>query len=127
MNAYTPDTHLQAPLGNASTTVLRWAALIDAGNALALLAGTRENAESLPARDFADALSHCPESRRRLADNAVADLAAIMESGLSALLAGHQRGSNTRPAARALWREYLSARDSVLDLVARTGEMHLPA
>lgn len=117
MNAYTPDARLQTPLGNASTTVMRWAALVDAGNALALLAGTRDDVANRPARDFAAALAQSPAPRRRLADNAVADLAAIMESGLSALLAGQQRGGNTQVAARVLWREYVNARDSVLDML----------
>tara|TARA_E500000305_G_C3973443_1_gene213122 strand:+ start:227 stop:598 length:372 start_codon:yes stop_codon:yes gene_type:complete len=120
MNAYTPETNLVAPLGNASATVMRWTALVDAGNALALLAGTRDDAANRPARDFAAALAQCPAPRRRLADNAVADLAAIMESGLSALLAGQQRGGNTQPAARALWREYVNARDSLLDMIHET-------
>jgi len=127
MNAYTKDPQITAPLANASATVMRWAALLDAGNALALLADTRDHAEAIPARDFAAAIALCTDSRRRLADNAVADLSAIMESGLSALLAGHQRGGNTRPAAKALWREYVSARNGVLDMVANAGEMHLRA
>lgn len=126
MNAHTTDPQFSAPLAGASTTTLRWAALVDAGNALALLAGTRDNAPDMPAGEFAALLAGCPAWQRRLADNAVADLAAIMESGLTALLAGHQRGADTRPAAMALWREYIAARGGVLDLVAASEKAQLP-
>jgi hypothetical protein len=40
-----------------------------------------------------------------------------MEPGLAALLAVNARGADPRPAAEALWREFLAARAAVLALL----------
>lgn len=66
--------------------------------------------------DFASNVRACLPWQRLLAENAVADLAAIMEPGMAALLAINARGGDPRPAARALHCEFEAARDAILAL-----------
>jgi hypothetical protein len=55
---------------------------------------------------------------RELVETGVADIAAIMEPGLSALIAAHARGASPQAAAMALWEEFLGARDALMALAA---------
>ena len=55
---------------------------------------------------------------RELVEESIADLAAVMEPGLSALIAAHARGASPQAAAGALWQEFLDARDAVIALAA---------
>jgi hypothetical protein len=51
----------------------------------------------------------------------VADLAAVMEPGLAALLSINARGADTRPAARALLHEFNQARAAIIALLPPSG------
>jgi hypothetical protein len=51
-----------------------------------------------------------------MAAQALDDLVAIMEPGLTALLVVHSRGDNAGAAARALWQEFVAARDALMAL-----------
>ncbi|NIR98637.1 MAG: hypothetical protein GWO03_11515 [Gammaproteobacteria bacterium] len=102
---------------------MRWAALTDAGSVVALMAGLAPEKPSAEVRNFPAMLRDCPDWRRRLAEGAVADLAAIMEPGLAALMAINARGADPRPAAQALWREFSNSRSAILDLLPKSGNM----
>ncbi len=98
----------------------RWAALAEAARLVAALAG-------IPPELFADdidafplRLSRAAAWRREHAERGVADLTAIMEPGIAALLAVSARGADPRPAAMALWREFTAARAAILALLPPT-------
>ena len=96
---------------------MRWAALGDAGAVVATLAGLAPEPVENQSRNFPVLVREAAPWRRTLAENAVADLAAVMEPGIAALLAINARGADTRPAARALWQEYVRARAAIVALV----------
>jgi len=110
----------------ANATSLRWSALGDAGQVVALLAGVDPEGTNRTIRNFPVLIRDCPPWRRELAENMVADLAAVMEPGIAALLAVNARGADPRAAARALWREFANARAAVLALLPPTGDMGPP-
>lgn len=110
----------------ASATSMRWSALGDAGAIVAALAGAEAERPDRTLRNFPLLIRDCPPWRRKLAEDLVADLAAVMEPGLAALLAVNARGADPRPAARALWREFITARAAILALLPPTGDMGPP-
>ena len=107
----------------ASATSMRWAALADAANVVALLAGLEPERTSAEVRNFPALIRDAEAWRRERAENGVADLAAIMEPGLAALLAVNARGADPRPAAMALWREFIAARAAILSLLPPSGSL----
>ncbi len=74
-------------------------------------------------RNFPAVMREAGGWRRELADQGIADITAIMEPGLSALLAVHARGKRPQAAALALWQEYLTARDTLLALTPPKGSL----
>ena len=102
---------------------LRWAALGEAGQVVAALAGVPAEQPSPQVRNFAALMRDAPAWKRELAARACIDLAAVMEPGISALLAISARGANPAPAAQALWREYSAARAAMLTLLPQTGTL----
>lgn len=109
-------------IANASGTSMRWAALCEAGQVVAMMAGVEVEPPTREIRDFPASVGECEPWRRKLADNGCADLAAVMEPGLSALLAINARGADCRPAALALWNEFVAARSALLALLLSAGE-----
>lgn len=107
----------------ANTTSMRWAALVEAGKIVALLAGVEAERPIKQERSFPALIRDCPPWRRKLADNSVADLAAIMEPGLAALLAVNARGADSRPAAQALWNEFVNSRSAILSLLPLSSQL----
>ena len=107
----------------ASGAGLRWAALGDAGNAVAALAGFPPEASSREVRNLPAQLVLCEEWQRDLAERGIDDLTAVMEAGLKALMAIRARGGDCRPAALALWREFAAARAAVLALAPPSGAL----
>lgn len=105
------------------STSMRWAALAEAAQVVAMLAGLETERPSKEVRNFPALIRDCDRWRRALADNAIADLSAIMEPGLATLLAINARGADCRPAALALWREFVEARSAVLALLPPTGAL----
>lgn len=95
----------------------KWAALHEAADVVGALAGLTEEAAAPEVRDFPVAVREAEGWRRALAEQGMEDLTAIMEPGLSALLAVRARGADGRAAAQALWREFQAARDSLLTLI----------
>ena len=109
--------------GAASALSMKWAALHDAAGAVALIAALEPEPMTAELRNFPAIMREAGGWRRVMAEQGIADLSAIMEPGLSALLAVNARGHDARPAARVLWEEFLSARNALLALAPpRTGK-----
>jgi len=113
--------------GSASALSMKWAALHDAAETVALIAGAEESAMTASVRNFPVIVRDANESIRTLADQGIEDLTAIMEPGLSSLLAAHARGANPQPAAAALWREFLAARNALMALAPSKQGTHFRA
>jgi hypothetical protein len=109
--------------GSPSATSMRWAALADAANVVALLAGVEPERPTPELRNFPALIRETETWRREQAENGVADLAAVMEPGIAALLAVNARGADPRPAAMALWREFTAARAAILSLLPPSGAL----
>lgn len=100
----------------------RWTAIHEASAAVAALAGRHSDAAVNEIHSFPVLIGDADEWRREEADKGISDIAAVMEAGLSALLAVNARGGDPRPAAEALWREFEDARNSVLALLPPAGK-----
>ena len=109
--------------GAASATSMRWAAVADAANVVAMLAGLEPERTTPDVRNFPALVRDAEAWRREQAENGVADLAAVMEPGIAALLAVNARGADPRPAAMALWREFTAARAAILSLLPPSGAL----
>jgi hypothetical protein len=107
----------------ASAMSVRWTALADAANVVATLAGLEAERTTAEVRNFPALVRDAEPWRREQAENGIADLAAVMEPGIAALLALHARGADSRPAAMALWREFVSARGAILSLLPASGNL----
>lgn len=114
MNAVPPSFTAAA---EADATGLRWIALGEAARLVATLAGVVPGEADPDGPDFPTRLREADGWRRTCAEQGVADIAAIMEPGIAALLAVNARGADSRPAALALWREFAAARTAVLALL----------
>lgn len=116
-----PEHALGAPEGPDSLA-LQWAALREAASAVAALAGDEVRADAPPHLLFPRGLRHAVPRRRAMIEQALGDLVAIMEPGVAALLAVHERGGQAGPAARALWQEFVAARQGLLALAPAEGD-----
>ena len=101
---------------------MRWAALGEAGQVVAMLAGLAPEQPSKEVRNFPALIRDADKWRRDLADAGCAELAAVMEPGIAALLAINARGADCKPAALALWREFTAARQAMLALLPPSGQ-----
>ena len=106
-----------AVLAGEDRAGLRWTALEEAGALVAALGGVEHGFDSGQTNEVARLIRHAEGWRRERAEHGVADLAAIMEPGIAALLSIKARGADPRPAAQALWREFAAARAAVLALL----------
>ncbi|MBM3594221.1 MAG: hypothetical protein FJX31_00115 [Alphaproteobacteria bacterium] len=77
--------------GAANALSMKWSALRDAAATVALLAGLEAQAMTQEVRAFPLSLRDAPPAACELAEQGVADIAAVMESGLSAPIAAHAR------------------------------------
>ncbi|MGB7373621.1 hypothetical protein [Pontixanthobacter sp.] len=109
--------------GSGALLMRQWAALQDAGGAVAAMAGLAPEHLSQKVRQFPVLIKDTDRWRQELATNQVADMTAMMQPGLAALLAVNARGQDATAAALTLWREYHAAREAVLLLVPETGAM----
>lgn len=107
--------------GSASALSMKWAALHDAAGAVAMLAGQEMDAMTPQIRNFPAVMRDAGGRRRELADQGIADIAAVMEPGLSALLAVHARGMRPAGAAHALLEDFVAARDALVALTPPPG------
>lgn len=102
--------------GSASALSMKWSALHDAAGIVATIAGLTAETITPQIRNFPANMRDAGDWRRELAEQGIEDLSAVMEPGLSALLAAHARGVSPQPAAEALWREFLTSRNAMLEL-----------
>lgn len=109
----------RAEFGQASASAMsmKWAALHDAAGVVATLAGLATEPMKPEVRNFPAIMRDVGGWRRNLAEQGIADLAAIMEPGIAALLAVQARGVSPASAALALCQEFLAARNGLLALV----------
>ena len=118
MNAFSSSFAAASAIGGgADATALRWNAVLDAANVVAVLAGHAPEEMTPETAGFPARIGLAGGWRRQRAENGIADLAAVLEPGLVVLLSINSRGSDPRPAAGALWREFTAARAAVLALV----------
>jgi len=101
----------------ASAMSMKWSALHDAAGAVAMIAAVEAPKMDAAIRNFPIAMREAGGRNLNLAEQGIEDISAIMEPGLSALLAAHARGANPRHAAQALWAEFIQARDALLALI----------
>ncbi len=102
--------------GSASALSMKWSALHDAAATVALIAGVDEKVMTPEIRNFPFAIRDAAGPRKELAEQGIEDMSAVMEPGLTALLAAHARGADPQTAAYALWQEFLAARNGLLTL-----------
>lgn len=115
MNAIPPE--FQIALAQSTPLGQRWAALAGAAQVIAQLAGIANQAELAAAITPPAGLLAITGKRGALIDQALEDLLAVLEPGLTALLHVHQRGGASGPAAMALWQEILRARQGLAALI----------
>ena len=118
MNAIPTDLHPPAPAAGKVRQALsmRWAALHDAADAVAALAGIAPERPTSAVRNFPALVRDLDGSKLELVRSGIDDLAAIMQPGLAALLAVNARGQSAAVAAHTLWHEFLAARDALVRL-----------
>jgi hypothetical protein len=122
MNAVPPNFPPASSLAQGAVC-MKWAALQEAGAVVCALAGEEPEKSSAEVRNFPAMIRDAEGWRRAFAEKGVEDLAALMEPGISALLAVNARGVDATHAARALWREFLAARAALLAVVPPSGSM----
>lgn len=101
----------------------QWAAVQDAAAAVAMLAGLEPEKLAQNTRNFPALIRDVDGWRLELAKNHVGDIAAMMQPGLTALLATNARGQDAVAPALTLWHEYHAAREAVLALLPEQGKM----
>jgi hypothetical protein len=114
---FVPPTFTPAPGVSETGGIGHWTALEQAARVVATLAGVEPEAAAPAEDDLPARIWQADSWRRTRAEAGVADLAAIMEPGLAALLEVNARGADPRPAAAALWREFAAARAAILALL----------
>lgn len=115
MNGYSSDFPFGEP--GADSANARWETLHTAAGAVAGLAHLAPEDTLNGAADFAAALAAAPRWKAELADSALEDISAFLQTGLTALLAVHKENRDPSAAALALWTEFVIARDGVLNLL----------
>lgn len=110
-------SHLPENTADGATLGLGWAALGDASNIIAQLAGDQPETNPILAPQFAARIWNAEPWQADLVEKGMADLRAVMEPGIAALLAISERGGNCQPAAKSLWREFTNARCALLSLL----------
>lgn len=109
--------HAPVERSNCGTLAPKWAALQEAAEAVRLLSGHSAMQPHPESRDLTDTMLHADPWRQELVREAIEDISAVMEAGLVALLAIHERGGNPAAAALALSEEFHAAEATVLALV----------
>lgn len=117
----TAASHTGAPTpsrkADSGTLAARWTAIHEAAEGITFLAGIPPETENPKVRDFPETVHLHGDWRRELAEQGVEDLIAMLEPGVTALLAVHDSGGDAKAAAVALWQEFLNARNALIRLV----------
>ena len=107
----------------ANASSLKWAALQDAAKVIAALSGLEPEHATPQVRNFPALMREAEPWRRELADRGIEDMTAVLEPGIAALLGVNARGASPRPAALALWHEFVEARAALLALLPPSGAL----
>ncbi|WP_234032133.1 hypothetical protein [Parerythrobacter jejuensis] len=107
----------------AQSLSVQWTALQDAAAAVAAMAGLAPERTSAQIRNFPALIKDAGGWRFELAEQTIADLTAMMQPGVTALLAVNARGQDAKVPALTLWHEFHRARTAVLGLVPDTGTL----
>ena len=118
-----PDSSTAQDNASRQSLSARWSALLDAGTAVAALAGLAPEKPNPQMRNFPAAIKASETWKQELAHRGVTDISAMMTPGLTALLAVQARGQDSTAAALTLWREFHAARGALLALVPEAGSM----
>lgn len=97
----------------------KWRTLHQAAAVVATLTAQSGGAGSTAIPSLPDDWVTSEPWRSARTEQSLDDLIAIMEPGLAALTALHQRGADCSTAARALMREFNAARDALLGLMPK--------
>ena len=103
-----------------SVIARKWASLHADAAQLARLADLAPETEKTEISTFAMQLEDAQPWQRRLAMEAINDIDAMMQPGLSALRTISARGQDATAPALALWREFHVARQAVIEMVAQS-------
>ena len=106
-----------------SSLSVEWTALQDAAAAVAAMANLAPERPSPEIRNFPAIIRDIGGVRLKLAQQAIADMGAMMRPGVQALLAVRARGQDATAPALTLWREFHHARAAVLAMVPAAGTM----
>ncbi len=109
----------RAGFGQASANglSLKWSALQDSGNVVAMLAGRTAEKQRTDLRNFPAMIRNIGGWRYEQASRLLDDLGIVMEAGMAALIASNARGAPAPMAAQALWEEFAAAREDILALL----------
>lgn len=102
--------------------VRRWEELHAQAADLAQLAGIQSEVGDHVGRVLEQGYDDMSDSRRELVWQAIQDIDAVMQPGLTALRTLTARDRDATAPALALWREFFSARNAVLGLVENPSE-----
>ena len=95
----------------------RWRELHTLGQLIAVKAQLSSEPFEGRLADFPDAIVDAAPWHRDLAEQALEDIDAMLQPGLTALQALEARGHDATAPALALWREFYNAREGLLGLV----------
>ena len=98
----------------------KWAALHDNAAHVAAIADLATKGDHMQADELIAKLGQASDWQRRLAADAIGDIDAMMQPGLTALRTLPARGQDAVAPALALWREFYSAREAVLAMLDNT-------
>jgi hypothetical protein len=120
-----PGAAARPAFGHSSASALsrKWSALQEAAEVVAALAGIEPERPAGDVRSFPALIREAEPWRRELAERGIEDMTAVLEPGIAALLGVNARGASPRPAALALWREFVEARAAVLSLLPPSGAL----
>lgn len=117
MDMHNRFDRLESTAAGSDAIGAKWRALNDAATAVAAAAKLRCDAMEPVAQGFPDAINALGGWQRAQVEQGLDDLVAIMEPGVAALLALHQRGADCTAPAEALIGEFNRARGALLNLL----------
>ena len=114
--AVSTDGHA-ASAAAPSSFEARWSDLHAKASQLARMAQLSPEPLTGTLASFPERITRAPTPRRELARQGVEDIEAMLRPGLAALETLRRRGNAANAPALALWRQFYTARASVLALV----------
>lgn len=110
--------------GDVRTTSIarKWFALHEAAAAVGAVAGLAAGPLHSDIRGFPAAICAAGGWRQEWAEQDIDDLAAVLEAGLTALLALQARGIKAGAPATMLWHEFIAGRDALMSLLPNSSD-----